>query len=152
MRKENTTLYEWEERRVRRSSYAGHTSVGEKRRGGCRFIAADWQTHKCRHRSKRAREVPPHFEHPSFSVSNLPQLNRFRELDANQTIYQTSMANVNQGNFILCLCRMSQKNALSESSSCKQQPQGDQIYDVLNMISPRLLLTGWWFCLFVCVD
>ena len=127
MRKENTTLYEWEERRVRRSSYAGHTSVGEKRRGGCRFIAADSQTHKCRHRSKRAREVPPHFEHPSFSVSNLSQLNRFLELDANQTIYQTSMANVNQGNFILCLCRMSQKNALSESSSCKQQPRGDHI-------------------------
>ena len=113
MRKENTTLYEWEERRVRRSSYAGHTSVGEKRRGGCRFIAADSQTHKCRHRSKRAREVPPHFEHPSFSVSNLPQLNRFRELDANQTIYHRSMANVNQGDFIhrtsLCLYRASQK-------------------------------------------
>ena len=36
---------------------------------------------------------------------------------------------------------MSQKNALSESSSCKQQPRGDQVQvlnqDVLNMISPK---------------
>ena len=38
--------------------------------------------------------------------------------------------------------RVSQKHALSESSSCKQQPRGDQIQDVLNMISPRLLLAG----------
>ena len=47
--------------------------------------------------------------------------------------------------------RVSQKNALSESSSCKQQPRGDQIQDVLNMISPRLLLAGWWFwkCVFL---
>ena len=86
MRKENTTLYEWEERRVRRSSYAGHTSVGEKRRGGCRFIAADWQTHKCRHRSKRAREVPPHFQ---VQVSaSVMCLHHSRELEVNQTIYK----------------------------------------------------------------
>ena len=46
------------------------------------------------------------------------------------------------GELLASTYRVSQKNALSESSSCKQQPRGDQVQDVLNMISLRLLLAG----------
>ena len=43
------------------------------------------------------------------------------------------------------------KNALSESSSCKLTPQRDQIQGVLNLISLRCQLAGWWFwkCVFL---
>ena len=43
------------------------------------------------------------------------------------------------------------KSALSESSYCKLTPQRDQIEDVLNLISLRCQLAGWWFrkCVFL---
>ena len=46
--------------------------------------------------------------------------------------------------------RVSQKNALSESSSWKLTPQREQIQDVLNLISLRCQLAGWgfWKCVF----
>ena len=66
------------------------------------------QTHK--HTNADTDLNEPGKSHPTLNIqvsALVTCLNRFRELDANQTIYKTSMANVNQGSFIhrtsLCL-------------------------------------------------